>query len=278
MLRGYDLPIKRNYLNAALLGYGKHQKTDEDKEEIYKNFRLKVIKALNECYKAFSDKLRDGDVEFWHSRRFYDALCAFTRFAVAGWSESSSDFFNNLEDFLREIAASRQYIYLVENMDALMDEQKARKKIPAGYKKLKEESKNDIRSLVEYRLPFQEPPPFDKQGFIDLILACIVYSTKTPEEFEKHWVKFKDKITMTSDADVMKIFSEDLQDTAADDYDDESEGEYDPEDLDFVVSDDFIEYEPGAKKRRLTKPEGSDDEDSDDEGEVNGSGFYDWWW
>lgn len=275
LLRGYDLPIKRNYLNAALLGFGKHNKKDEDekKEKIYRDFRSTVDVSLEKCFNAFRNQI--DNVEFWHSSIFYKALCAFTRYYVAGYSETSSDFLENLEGFMSEIVQSKRYLNLLKTMDKLANEQKARGgEIPEEYETVKEKSKNNIRKL-SFRLWAQETP--DTQGIINLILDCIVYSTETPEEFALKWEKYKDIVTMSSDKDIMKIFSEDLQDTAADD-DEESEGEYDPEDVDFVVSDDDIEYvKPVAKRRRLVRVEGSD-EDSDDDEEVNGSGFYDWWW
>ncbi len=267
LLRGYDLPVKRNYLNAALLGYGKHRKTDEDKEKRYQKFRTIAFNSLEQYFNVLKSLISDDD--FWHSLGFYQVLCAFTRFFVASWSKTSSDFVINLDAFLREISQSIRYAKLIEIMDDLADEQKARKKIPEEYEKIKEKSKNNIRKLT-YRLPFQEQDQDapDKEGVKNLILDCIVYSTETPEDFALNWEKYKDKVTMKTDKDVERLFSENLQDTAADDYDDESEGEYDTDDEDFVVPDDFIEYEePAAKRRR----------DDDDE-EVNGSGFYDWWW
>lgn len=268
LLRGYDLPIKRNYLNAALLGYGKHHKTDEEKkEERYQNFRFKVIDALEKCFNAFRKKLTDNT--FWHSRRFFNALCAFTRFAVAGWSETSSEFLENLEGFLSEIAQSRRYNNLLGTMNKLANEQKAQGKTPKKYKMIKEESKTNIRKIT-YRLLWAEETP-DIRGITNLILDCIVYSTETPEDFALNWDRYTKAVAMSSDTDIMKIFSEDLQDTAADD-DEESEGEYDTDDEDFVVSDneEIPEIPPPKRLRRV-------EEDSDEE-EVNGSGFYDWWW
>lgn len=276
LLRGYDLPIKRNYLNAALLGYGKkHHITDEEKEERYQKFRSIAYDSLKKYFKVIRDLISDED--FWHSSGFYEVLSAFTRFYVADLSKTSSDFLENLEAFQSEIAQSVRYNKLLGAMNNLANKLiKDRRLTPAEYKKLeekyeeiKEKSKNGIKQFF-YRVKFQKP---DVQVTENLILDCIVYSTETPEEFALNWERYKNAVAMKSDNDILKIFSEDLQDTAADD-DEESEGEYDSDDLDFVVSDE----EPIAKRRRLTRPEGSDDENSDDEGEVNGSGFYDWWW
>ena len=86
LLRGYDLPIKRNYLNAALLGYGKkHHITDKEKEKRYQKFQSTAFDSLKEYFKAFRNLLSDED--FWHSTGFYQVLSAFTRFYVASFSK-----------------------------------------------------------------------------------------------------------------------------------------------------------------------------------------------
>ena len=157
-------------------------------------------------------------------------------------------------------------------MDELANKQMEEGELPEKYKTMKAESKNNI-SRLSFRLYAQVTP--DPQGIMNLILDCIVYSTETPEDFALNWEKYTDAIAKKSDKDIFKIFSEDLQDTTYDD-EKESEGEYDSEDERFVVPDgeEYIEYEDRekpAKRRKMIV-------DSDDEEEVNGSGFYDWWW
>ena len=274
LLRGYDLPIKHNYLNTALLGYGKHNK-DKDNEERYQKFRSTVDASLDKYFNTFREEINNND--FWQPPIFYKALCAFTRYYVAGLSVKSSQFFNNIDGFLSDIVQTERYNNLVETMEKLANKLKYKqeeKEILEKYNIIKENSKKNILKL-SFLLYGQTTP--DIQKIMNLILDCIVYSTNTPEDFVLNWEKYKDTVAKSSDKDTTKIFSEDLQDTLNDDLEEESDGEYDSEDERFVVPDDVIEYEddgenPVKKKRRRIV-------DSDDEeGEVNGSGFYNWWW
>lgn len=312
LLRGYDLPIKRNYLNAALLGYGKRNKKDETKDEKkenrYQDFRSTAAESLNRCIDAIEERIDDD--KFWHGSDIYKALRIFTRFYIARLCESSSEFFINIERFLVDIADSKRYFYLLETMDALADELKAistveptveellptveteeqvkediplveadeytgegnptdetdeltEEKIWGKYERIKEESKEHILNFT----------PVTNREVINFILDCIVYSTEVPEQFESHWEKYKMEVITTSDTDLNKIFSEDLVDTMNAD-ENEDEGEYDSEDEKFVVpdADEYIEYKERPAKRRKLVPSKEDEE------EVTGSGFYDWWW
>ena len=285
-LRGYDLLFKRNYLNAALLGYGKHshhhhhhhhhhhkenETTISTAENKYEKFLSTVFRELEKYFNFFREHIPDDS--FWYNNKlFFEALCAFTRYFIASKTTTSSEFLSNIETFLTDIIASDRYSNLLDEMDSFADQYKETKKLPEEYIKIKEECGNDIREICS------SPNVLDliEQTFINLILDCIVYSTNVPEEFALKFEKYKDKVTTSYEDDISRLFSEDLQDTAYSD-DLESDGEPDSEDEKFVVPDDeeYIEYEDDSKEKPVKRRKIVS---SDDEKEVNGSGFYDWWW
>lgn len=296
LLRGYDLPAEQhNYLNSALLGFGNHHHhhhhhhhhkkenktststSEERSEKKYIEFLNTVADSLVKYLDFFSKHIPDDS--FWYDDTFFKALCAFTRYFVASKTETSSEFLNNIEGFLTDIADSEQYISLLDVMDDFADEYKKIKKIsksdelPKEYITLKEQSGNDIRKISIQCLN-ENVLDLDPQTIINLILNCIVYSTQEPQEFQLNFEKYKQKVTNSYDKDISRLFSEDLQDTAYND-DLESEGEGDSEDEGFVVPDDEVEYEDDGetpvKRRKVVH-------DDDEEGEINGSGFYNWWW
>lgn len=294
LLRGYDLPIKRNFLNSALLGFGKHHhhhhhhkkeketlpsklEKSEESEERFKNFLTTVDTALKKYFSFFSTHIPDDS--FWYSNKFYDALCAFTRYFVASTTRTSSEFLSNVEGFLIDIVESDRYNRLLDDMDIFADEYRETGKSDE-YEKIRVQSGKSIREISSQCLS-QNVFDLDYQTIKNLILDCVIYSTNEPQEFESNFERYKTKVTTSSDKDILHLFSEDLQDTADND-DLESEGEHDSEDEKFVVPDDVIEYEDEdededeyeekpAKRRKLV-PSKEDDE------EVTGSGFYDWWW
>jgi hypothetical protein len=287
LLRGYDLPIKHNYLNSALLGFGKHhhhhhhhhhhkeKETTYDKtNEKYKNFRSTVENALRKYFTYFSENLSDHS--FWYGKDFYDALCAFTRYFVASNTERSTEFLSNIENFLAGIVTSERYDSLADKMYDLAKKYKKTDELPEEYTSIKTACGNDIREISEQCLS-QDVLSLDEQTIINLILDCIVYSTQDPEGFAWNFEEYQKKVTKSYDSDALRLFSEDLQDTAYDD-EKESEGEYDSEDERFVVPDgeEYIEYEDEEEEEKPTKRRKI--VYSDDEEEVNGSGFYDWWW
>ena len=284
LLRGYDLPIKHNFLNSALLGFGKHhhhhhhhhkkeKKTltskPEESEERYIKFLTTVEPALKEYFNFFITNIHNDS--FWYSNKFFDALCAFTRYFVASKTTTSSEFFSNIESFLVDIANSVRYARLLEDMDSFADKYKISEELPKEYNNIKVESGDAIQTISRQCLS-QDVLNLDNQTIINLILDCIVYSTEEPQEFESKFDTYQRRVTNSYEKDIQQIFSEDLQDTAHDD-ELESDGEFDSEDESFVVPDDeeYIEYEekPVKKRRKLVASE---------EDEVTGSGFYEWWW
>ena len=94
----------------------------KDNEKIYQNFRSTVDASLDKYFIAFREQI--NNIAFWQPPIFYEALCAFTRYYVAGQSEKSSQFFNNIEGFLSDIVQSERYSKLVETMEDLADELK----------------------------------------------------------------------------------------------------------------------------------------------------------
>lgn len=274
LLRGYDLPIKQNFLNSALLGFGNHHHHNKEKksEKKYQKFLNTVEPALETYYKFFNEQIYN--YSFWNDdEAVTDALCQFTRFYIALIGSSSSKFLSNIESFITDIVSSDRYITLLEKMNAFSDTYKETRKIPEEYDRIKEESEYSIQRISKQCLhPDANIPNY--RTIIDLILDCIVYSTEEPQEFALNFERYKTKVTSSYDKDILHLFSEDLEDTAYNDYL-ESEGEGDSEDERFVVPDDIIEYEnDGENPAKRRKVVDSDDE----EGEVNGSGFYDWWW
>lgn len=250
LLRGYDLPLKHNYLNAALIGYGKHHQTDPEPdpaEERYQNFRLSVEESLDEYFNAFIERINNQD--FWHNKDFLKALCAFTRYYVAAESKSSSDFVTRLEDLLVKMAGSAGD--LSDIMFDFATEYKHTGILPNGYKQTKKDSRKSILKISNLWNTGTRP---DNQAIINLILDCIVYSTNDPEDFGINFEKYMDLVRMSSDKDVLEIFSENLEDTAFDD-DLESDEDSDSDDDSFVVPDDYEssdddEFEPARKKKK----------------------------
>lgn len=268
LLRGYDIPIKRNFLNATLLGYGKRHKKDEvnkdrKKEERYQKFRDSADE--NESLKIYFDTFRDeiDNESFWQSSDFLSDLCEFTRFCVASWSKTSTKFFENSETLLTQIPQSSRFKTILTIMDDLADLWHAGEPIP-GYEDIKDECKQHISGIL-YRSQFQTLP---QKAVKNLIIDCIVLSTSNPSEFERNWDKYATIVTRRADSDASKYFSEDLLDTVSED-EDESEGEADSDDEDFVVPDDVNP----AKRRKLAA---SDDDEEEDE-EMNGSGGLPYW-
>ena len=303
LLRGYDLPIKRNFLNSALLGFGKHhhhhhkkdkkeketpkkekKKTHLDEsEEKYLQFLITVEDSLKKYFNFFIANLSNRS--FWYGPLFYDALCAFTRYFVASKTRTSTEFLNNIERFLTDIVESERYDSLLDEMDSFADEYKTTEVLPEAYKAIKVQSGNAIGAISTQCLS-QDVLNLDEQTIINLIIDCVVYSTEEPQEFEITFEKLKTKITNSADKDILRLFSEDLQDTVDDDAKEKDDGKYDSEDERFVVPDgeEYIEYESDeeeegetpAKRRKMWIVDSDDDDE--EEGEVNGSGFYDWWW
>ena len=283
LLRGYDLPIKPNYLNSALLGFGNHHHHHHhhhDKlkksEKKYEKFLTTVEPALETYYKFFNEQI--NNYSFWHDEEAVsDALCQFTRFYIALITSTSSNFLDNIESFVTDIVDSERYITLLEEMSSFANIYKETGELPEEYEKIKEESKDAIQEISKQNL---HPDAFvpNYTIIIDLILDCIVYSTKKPEDFALIFDKFTRKVNSSSNKDISRLFSEDLKETENkdelehDEVGDSEDEDFIPDDDDDDSDDDYDEeYEENPVKRRKVA-------DSDEEGEVNGSGFYDWWW
>ena len=88
---------------------------------------------------------------------------------------------------------------------------------------------------------------------INLILDAIIITIESPDVYELTLEKYKDKVNQKSEKDMLNIFSEDLQDTAAKDDEELEEDEDYYDDDGFVVSDSedpYEPYEPVNKKQK----------------------------
>jgi len=116
-------------------------------------------------------------------------------------------------------------------------------------------------------------------NFLNFIMNCLIYITDEPERFEDYYNEFIDELNGQMEKQAEKVFSIDLFDKADKDYQDlvRDDSDYSDDDLNFVVPDDYVEYEDGytpspvplpppKKKRNRRKTKGS--------GKIDGGGVY----
>lgn len=277
LLRGYDL-FDKNYLNTSLLGYGKHHhhhRKKLDAETRYLKFVGEVLdKESSPLTKYFIFfKFNPDFEEKYKKKEIIQKLCAFTRYYIASRSPESSDFLTNLEQFTKDMLKSARYLTLLNVMDKWGDETKEAEDddyLPEGFIQLKKDTKKSIVDIANHCLTTTNYIDLDYKQILNFVFDCIINLCRTPEDFEHLFRKYMDTIAQSYDMDTEKLFSEDLLKTSAKDRDeleksDDEDDEVTQEDIDFVVPDDFIEYEERPEKRKRKNDE------------IEGSGFYDWW-
>ena len=268
-LRGYDIPTRRNYLNASLNGFGHHH-------HHHRHHKHKKDNPENRYNKVLAQLLDDEDSplakylqyfanpgkckEFFGSEEkdIRNKLANFTRFYIISRSLSSSEFVSGVEGFLSDLVSNPRYIKLLETMEELADSYKEKYntatgeeevEIPEEFETIKENSFNNFVKAAE-KCFNTDIIRLDYDTVLNMILDGIVVMTENPADFELNFDKYKNAVITANDNDVFNIFSEDLQDTAAKDDDDLEEDDDYYDDDGFVVSDSEDPYEPVNKKQK----------------------------